>query len=69
MTRRQQVKAIGTVVVAALALVVMVTTGPGISAAQSAQGKAKHYKGTRAIIVDAIRGSCGCRRSRKSTRR
>ena len=56
MTRRQQVKAIGTLVVAALALVVMVTTGPGISAAQSAQGKAKHYKGTRAIIVDADTG-------------
>jgi hypothetical protein len=56
MTRRQKVKAIGPVVVAVLALVVMVTTGPGISAAQSAQGKAKHYKGTRAIIVDADTG-------------
>jgi hypothetical protein len=56
MTRRQKGKAIGTLVVAALALFVIVTTGPGISAAQSAQAKAKHYKGTRAIIVDADTG-------------
>ena len=49
-------KAIGTVAAAALALFVAMVSGPGVSAAQSAQGKARQYKGTRAIIVDSNTG-------------
>jgi hypothetical protein len=56
MRRRQKGKAVGTLALAALALSVAVMTGPGMSAAQSTQGKAKQYKGTRAIVVDKTTG-------------
>jgi hypothetical protein len=56
MKRRQKGTAIGTLVVASLALLIAVMTGAGTSAAQSPQAKAKQYKGTRAIIVDSATG-------------
>jgi hypothetical protein len=56
MKTRHKWNAIGTLVVGALALLVAMTSGPAVSAAQSAQGKAKQYKGTRAIIVDSATG-------------
>src|SRR5215210_7207841 len=56
MKRRQKGTAIGALVVTALALLIAVTTGAGTSAAQSPEAKAKQYKGTRAIIVDAATG-------------
>ena len=54
MKKRQKRSAVRTLVVAAIALVVAMT-GLGTSA-QSPQGKAKKYKGTRAIIVDSNTG-------------
>jgi hypothetical protein len=54
-TRRGKGRAIGTLVVAAIALFVAMMTAPGTSA-QGAQGKAKRYKGTRAIVVDTATG-------------
>jgi gas vesicle protein len=56
MEQREKGKAIGGIVVAALVLLIAVTTGAGTSAAQSPQAKAKQYKGTRAIIVDSATG-------------
>ena len=47
---------VGTFAVAALALFVAMASGASISAAQSAQARAKQYKGTRAIIVDSNTG-------------
>jgi hypothetical protein len=55
MKRHQKGKAVRTLVVAAIALLVALSTGGGMSA-QSAQWKAKKYKGTRAIIVDSATG-------------
>jgi hypothetical protein len=55
MKRHQKGKAVRTLVVAAIALLVALSTG-GCMSAQSAQGKAKKYKGTRAIIVDSATG-------------
>jgi hypothetical protein len=54
MKKRQKRSAVRTLVVAAIALVVAMI-GLGTSA-QSPQGKAKKYKGTRAIIVDSNTG-------------
>ena len=54
MNRRQKRSAVRTVVVAAIALLVAMI-GLGTSA-QSPQGKAKKYKGTRAIVVDSNTG-------------
>jgi len=54
-TRRRTGRAIGTLVVAAIALFVAMMTAPG-AAAQGAQGKAKKYKGTRPIVVDSTTG-------------
>jgi hypothetical protein len=56
MKRRQKRSAVRTVAVAAIALLVAMMVGLGTSAAQSPQGKAKKYKGTRAIIVDSTTG-------------
>ena len=54
MKRRHKRRAVRTVVVAAIALLVAMI-GLGTSA-QSPQGKAKKYKGTRAIVVDSNTG-------------
>jgi hypothetical protein len=56
MKRRQKGTAIGTLVVASLAVLIAAMTGADTSAAQSPQAKAKQYKGTRAIIVDSATG-------------
>jgi hypothetical protein len=56
MKKRQTGKSLATAAVAALALLIAVITGGGTTAAQSAQGKAKQYKGTRAIVVDSTTG-------------
>jgi hypothetical protein len=53
-TRRGKSRAIGTLVVAAIALLVAMMTAPGTAA--QGQGKAKKYKGTRAIVVDSTTG-------------
>lgn len=55
MRTRKPGNAMATVLVAAIALFVAMMTAPGTSA-QGAQGKAKKYKGTRAIVVDAASG-------------
>jgi len=55
MQTRKPRKAIAAMLVAAIALFVAMITAPGTSA-QGAQGKAKKYKGTRAIVVDSTTG-------------
>jgi hypothetical protein len=55
MKRHPKGKAVRTLVVAAIALLVALSTGGGMSA-QSAHGTAKKYKGARAILVDSATG-------------
>ena len=56
MKKRQKRSAVRTLVVAAIALIVAMMVGLGTLGAQQPQGKAKKYKGTRAIIVDSNTG-------------
>lgn len=54
MKSRQKTRVVGMLVVAAIAVLVALMTAPGTLA--QGQGKAKKYKGTRAIVVDATTG-------------
>ena len=55
MTTRKPRKAVVTMLVVALGLLLAMMSAPGTSA-QGTQGRAKKYKGTRAIVVDSTTG-------------